>query len=248
MELRRYWTIVMRRLPVALAVPLLVGLGSLALLLVRPASYTATAKVQLVLVPQQADNPDLFRYADYYNFLATEYTVDDVTEIMNGNVFRDDLARLLQSPEYNLKIEQEQLDGALRVSRKHRVLMITVTAGNRDWAKAIADGATKIVQRDPVKYFSRGGSPVKEDAALLVIERPLEAQGNRSTAIMNVALQTLLGLFAGLGLAFLLEYLDDRLRGAEAVCEALALPVLGEIPATVNGRRTWTARAWRQGV
>ena len=100
MELQRYWDIVWRRLPVVLAVPLLVALGSLALFLARPVSYTAKTRVQLELIPQQANNDNFFRYNDYYNYLATEYAVDDLVEVLSGNVFQADVARTLQGPPY----------------------------------------------------------------------------------------------------------------------------------------------------
>ena len=40
----------------------------------------------------------------------------------------------------------------------------------------------------------------------------------------------LLGAFGGLGLAFFMEYLDDRLERPEQVVNALKLPVLASIP------------------
>ena len=235
MELRRYWEIVWRRWPVVLAVPLLVATGSLALFLSRPVSYTARAKVQLTLVPQQADSRDFFRYNDYYKYLATEYAADDLVEVLNGNVFTDAVARTLQGPDFNLPIGVEQIRGALDVTRKHRVLQIEATTGEREWAVALARAATLTFQRDPLKYFSHGDSGVTVDAAPLVIDEPLAARSNRIRSLFNIAVQTLLGLVAGVGLAFLLEYLDDTLRGAEAASRTLGLPVLGQIPG--GGRR-----------
>ena len=235
MELRRYWEIVWRRWPVVLAVPLLVAAGSLALFLSRPVSYTAKARVQLTLVPQQVDSPDFFRYNDYYKYLATEYAADDLVEVLNGNVFTDAVARTLQGPDFNLPIGVEQIRGALDVTRKHRVLQIEATTGEREWTVALTKAATLTFQRDPLKYFSHGDSGVTVDAAPLVIDEPLAARSNRIRSLFNIAVQMLLGLVAGVGLAFLLEYLDDTLRGAEAAGRTLGLPVLGEIPG--GGRR-----------
>ena len=50
-------------------------------------------------------------------------------------------------------------------------------------------------------------------------------------------LQTAIALFAGLALAFLLEYLNDRLRDADTAGEALGLPVLGQIPLAAGRKR-----------
>jgi Mrp family chromosome partitioning ATPase len=47
----------------------------------------------------------------------------------------------------------------------------------------------------------------------------------------NVILGVLLGLFLGVGLAFLREALDTRVRSAEAIGERLELPLLARLPA-----------------
>jgi uncharacterized protein involved in exopolysaccharide biosynthesis len=47
---------------------------------------------------------------------------------------------------------------------------------------------------------------------------------------LNLLLSVVFGLFGGLALAFLLEYLSDRLENAEDVEQGLELPVLTSIP------------------
>ena len=48
--------------------------------------------------------------------------------------------------------------------------------------------------------------------------------------MLNIALAILLGAFGGLGLAFFLEYLDDKIEKVEDVEEALGMPVLASLP------------------
>jgi uncharacterized protein involved in exopolysaccharide biosynthesis len=48
--------------------------------------------------------------------------------------------------------------------------------------------------------------------------------------LRNLILGLLVGAFGGVGLAFLMEYLDDRLERPEQVENALELPVLASIP------------------
>lgn len=233
MELKRYWQIVWRHWPVVLAVPFLVGLGSLALFLTRPPTYTARAKVQIVLVPPQANTADPeFRYDEYYNYLSTEYASDDLIEQLNGNVFAAAVGRTLRGPEYNLALRDEELRTAIEARRTHRVLLMEATGRSRDEARAIARAAAQTLRQDPLCYFSRGDCGAAPGRGVpLTIEEPVEARSDRRTGLLNVILQTALGLFAGLGLAFLLHYLDDRMHGEDAVREALGLPVLARIPA-----------------
>ena len=47
----------------------------------------------------------------------------------------------------------------------------------------------------------------------------------------EIGLRTAAALFVALGLAFLLDYLDDRLRDRRQIETFLGAPVLGEIPA-----------------
>lgn len=219
------------------AIPILVAIGSLALFMTRPVTYTATTSVQLAIVPPQANNDTFFRYADYYNFLATEYMVDDLVEVLNGNVFTQDVAATLAGPDFNYGIPVEHIRGALDVTRKHRVIIIAATSTNRTTATLVARAAAKTLQADPVKYFSRGGSAAPIDAKPLVIDAVLGAKSNRSKSLLNAALQVLIAIFAGLGLAFFLDYLDDRLRGEESVRAALRLPVMAMLPSAPRSSR-----------
>lgn len=54
----------------------------------------------------------------------------------------------------------------------------------------------------------------------------------------NVILGLLLGLFLGVGLAFLREALDTRVRSAEAIGEQIHLPLLARLPAPSKKLRT----------
>ena len=231
MELRRYWSTIWRYRWLVLLLPFIVGLGSTALWLIQPNSYKTTLKVQLVLAPPQANAGDeFFRYDSYYNYLATEYVVDDLVEVLNGNVFADAVTATLRGPEYGLAIKEDEVRGTFEARRVHRLLIIDVTGGSDARTVAIARAINTTIDRDPVKYFTKGDLVPKQGAAALVVDAPLEARGNRVQRALNVVLQTALALFAGLALAFLLDYLNDRLRDADGARDALDLPVLGQIP------------------
>ena len=50
---------------------------------------------------------------------------------------------------------------------------------------------------------------------------------------MNIAIAFLLGLMIGVGLAFLLEFLDNTFKNKDQLERELEIPVIGTIP-TVN--------------
>jgi polysaccharide chain length determinant protein (PEP-CTERM system associated) len=67
--------------------------------------------------------------------------------------------------------------------------------------------------------------------AAVIPSRPV-----RPRQSLNTALAAILGLFAGLGVAFFLEYLDTTIRNVAEAEGNLGLPVLAEIPAYPNGQ------------
>lgn len=53
---------------------------------------------------------------------------------------------------------------------------------------------------------------------------------------LNMAIGGVLGLFLGVGVAFLMEFLDNTIKTKEDVEKVLALPVIGQIPDISNNR------------
>jgi capsular exopolysaccharide synthesis family protein len=68
-----------------------------------------------------------------------------------------------------------------------------------------------------------------------VIEEATQAIPSASTYSRTVSLAALLGLIFGLGVALLVEFLDDRIRRPEEAQNVLELPILGMLP-WVEGR------------
>ena len=59
----------------------------------------------------------------------------------------------------------------------------------------------------------------------------------RPRKLLNVAVAAFLGLFIGLGLAFIIEFMDVSFRSQEEVEKALGLPILGFIPSMKRFRK-----------
>jgi capsular polysaccharide biosynthesis protein len=227
MHLRQYWTIVRRRWYVVALVMALAAIGGAALLLLSPRQYSVNVRLLLNRVPVQEPTGEapFFRYDDYYRFLATEYLLDDLVEEVDGNQFARSVTEGLHAKGVN-DVKVEEVEQMLEPERQHRVLMVEVTASSPERAMRTAEVVEGLLTQGTDRYASLDGS----ELSARVIHRDPEASSNRLRQILTFALELLLALLLGLGLAFLLHYLDDRVQTPEDL-RSLDLPLLGHLPA-----------------
>jgi len=226
MELRAYLAILWRRRWIALILPALVLAGVVLQAMQSRPSYTATARLIVTRVPQEAP-PDVFRYDEYYLYLTNEYTVDDFTEVVRGNVFAADVAQRLAQTT-GMQVSAGEVQGALSVERRNRALTIRATSFDPQRAVAIAQAAAQTLEERGTQYF--GFDDASRRAIISVIEQPLGAASDTRRQQMLWALQLAVAVVGGVLVAFLVDYLADTLDTAEAVQDALGLPVIGVIP------------------
>lgn len=121
-------------------------------------------------------------------------------------------------------------------------------AFRREADRSKVSEAQRLVQRQlaeltPAQHAGSEGRSLRERAEQLGILASLqtgnaelvqraEVPGSASSpkVVLNVALGAVLGLLTGVGLAFVLERFDRRIREPEELEEAFGLPVLGAIP------------------
>ena len=237
MELRRYWRIIRRRLWIIILLPLVVLGASLALRRPAPPLYQATVRLMVDVPPLPMEEGMDFD-PRYYAALATEYLVDDFSGFVTSQVVAESASARLAAQ--GITIPPGALQGSTSSEKIHRLVTLRVTWSDPDQALAIAQAAVDALQEESPKYFARlqAGTP-----QVSVIDKPsVVPVGPGLRERLDLPLRLGLALLAGLGLAFLVDYLDDTLHDAEDV-EALGLAVLGEIPA--NPRRLpWQRGRW----
>jgi len=226
MELRAYLAILRRRGWIAIILPALVLAGVIVQVVENRPSYTATARVIVTRLPQMAPS-DSFRYDEYYLYLTNEYTVDDFTEVVRGNVFAADVARAVAETT-GRQLSASDVQGALSVERRNRALTIRASSSDPQVAVAIARAAAETLSARGTAYF--GFDDPSRRAVISVIEQPLAAASDLRRQQLWWLLQLMVALIGGVLVAFLVDYLADTLDTAEAVQDALGLPVLGVIP------------------
>lgn len=223
MELRESWPIVRRWwwLPAILAV--LGGLSSF--LVTARTSERWLGKISLAIsVPGQPPNPNLFTYNDYYTWVTSEYLVDDLSEIMKGRRFAEDLAA-----EIGQAVPVDAILRGERTEKTHRVVTFSIEAGDPNLAGRLAEAAARVVQIKGGTYLAQLS---QRDAVVQIVDGPSVAPVRPvSRSALDAGVRAGLGLLLGVGVALLLEYLDPTIRSARELEHLLGLPVMGEIPA-----------------
>ena len=228
MELKGYWRIIRRRIWIVVTLTLVVGIASALSIMSRPpasASYTASIRLALSLPPdpKAGNNPN---YDTRVNaFIATEYLVDDFTEILKSRAFAEDVKAELGDPN----LDAMSIAGVEKTEKTHRILSLEIASSNQEQAKRIAEAAVRVIEKKADEYFTELGT---DQATVRVID-PLSLSPDASISRnyqLDIGLRTALGFMAGLALVFLLHYLDSTLYEAEEVKQFLGLPILGEIP------------------
>jgi capsular polysaccharide biosynthesis protein len=229
MELKAYAGVIRRYLWLVVGLPLAVLLLTLLLSVMgeqSPQLYRATTTL-LVDVPPLPAEPDMGFDPRESAAAAAAYLVDDFSEFVTSEAFAGLVTARLATQGIN--VPPGAISGSESSETRHRVLILAVTWPNAAEARAIIGAAGEVAQSGLDQYFARSGVvSVLSGPAVAPIAAPLAEQ-------IQMPLRVLLALLVGLGLAFLLDYLDDSVRTAEEAEVLLRAPVVGEIPAEGRG-------------
>lgn len=222
MELKHYIQILRRRWWVVALVPFIVivvgGVGYVS----RTPTFEAKARVSFKRMPD-APIPGEFQYDEYYNYLSSEYAIDDLVEIIKGNVYSERVAERLVADGFVISVDEVQ--SMLSASREHRILAITAVSHDPDRAIRVARAGQLEIEQNAMKYLvNRNGS--NRAAIIQPVQIPNEAASDQPRARLLLVLAVVVAIGAGIVLAFVVDYFDDRLHDAELASAALHLPVL----------------------
>jgi capsular polysaccharide biosynthesis protein len=224
MELRQYWAIIRRWWWIPLLTVLLTAALTLAMQRPwqpRPAAYTTSLSFSVGVRPQ---NPASGEEA-YYTALASEYLIDDLAEVVRGSEFAAAVSQRLQ--EQGISVPPGALQGVTQPGKLHRILNVGITWGNPAELDAIAAAVAATLEEQAAEFMPRLFA--QNGAAYLVNRGGVAASGPGLREQLELPLRLLIALAAGVALAFLADYLDDRVRGREDI-EQMGLRVMGEIP------------------
>jgi len=219
LELKAYWKILRRRWWAVVGLTLAAGIVSYFMSPQAQAGFQASFRLVVSVAPE-ARTGNYFTYDQYYNWVASDYLVDDLTEIVKSQSFVDEVRREMGGDA------RVAIPAAYRAQKVHRILTISVSALTSEDAQALGKAAAQVLEAKGPAYLA----PLENrNVAVRIIDPPAVVAAATGRSYLDLGLRTGLGLLAGLVAAFLLHYLDDRIYERSEV-EHLGLAVLGEIP------------------
>jgi len=226
MELKQYASIVWKRIWIPILLVVVVGVVSLAMAKTPPTSYSTSMRFTVGVKPQEL--ADQFNYDNYYAWLSSEYLVDDMTALVSSQVFANDVNRHLQEMGSTVQIPPSSIGGVTIGGKQHRILSLHVTWHNPDELAQIAQAIVATMEQDSSSYLAQLGTA---GALIQVIDEPTPPGQNplSLTQRLDLPVRILLALAVGIGLTFLVDYLDTSIRGRSEL-ESMGIAVLAEVP------------------
>jgi capsular polysaccharide biosynthesis protein len=134
--------------------------------------------------------------------------------------------------------------GALSASRVHSIVTVNVNWSTAAGAWAIANAIGEIGTSHMGQYLdyviatdythsSTTGSYVQPEVSARIVSSassPTAVPGTAASKQTILILLIVVALVVAIALAFLLDYLDDRVRGKEDMKDLFQLPIYGEVP------------------
>jgi capsular polysaccharide biosynthesis protein len=234
MELRQYWTIVRRRWWLPVALTLIAALASTVVGVRGAAAFKTDMRIAISSIPTPDPNATLYYDPIYYANLDSEYLADDMSEFMTSRAFASEVSReLATAKQYDVDIGT--VVNATRTKKTHRFIDVTITTATFEEGDQIANSISRILN-DKARLAQYLQALTAYNTQMTVVTPPVTHRANTVVGLISeIGLRTLIGLIVGMGLAFLLDYLDQSVRSRQEAEALLQLPILGEIPRSRRG-------------
>jgi capsular polysaccharide biosynthesis protein len=254
-ELRTYWTIIWRRIWVVALVVIVVALfagyqyyhlrktpGAL-----KAYSSNVTLLIDLAGTPSNntnnAENIDVVseNMADSFATgpILTSHEFDTDVSNQIGQDMVEIVQRFGNNPDLGNWQNAGAIGGALGAVRVHSLVTVTATWTTAPGAWAIANAVSEVSVAKIGSYLA--GDSAQPPAAAHIVSNatdPATVPGASASKVTLLILLVLAALIIGIALAFLIDYLDDRIRTKDEVAYLLELPIYAEVPRAPTPGRT----------
>ncbi|PEZ03477.1 capsular biosynthesis protein [Bacillus sp. AFS018417] len=140
----------------------------------------------------------------------------------------------------NLDMTTQALTQNIDVANEKDSQVISVTVKDKDpkLARDIANTTAEVFKGEVAKIMNVDNVTVLSKAEIAEHQSPIKPRPS-----LNIAIAIVVGLMASIGLAFLLEYLDNTVKKEEDIEALLGLPVLGVVARMDEGEKGFKTHA-----
>ncbi|MEK5361896.1 YveK family protein [Peribacillus castrilensis] len=134
------------------------------------------------------------------------------------------LEKVIDDLELEQSVDQLSQKITINSQENSQVFSLTVQDSNPSKAVEIANAVSGTFQKEIKDIMNVDNVSILSKAE--VKENPTPV---KPSPLLNIAIAVVVGLMAGIGLAFLLEYMDNTIRDEKDIETLLDLPLLGSI-------------------
>lgn len=173
------------------------------------------------IVNQNGQDQQGQQYIDQSTIRTNVELINTYNVIIKSNAILAEVAE-----ELNLPYSAETLADKINVSSEQNSQVVTVSVKdpNPQRATEIANTTVRIFQDRIPEIMNVDNVHILTEAETKANPSPVEPK-----PMLNIAIATVLGIMIGVGLAFLLEYLDTTVRTEEDIEKKLGLTLLGTV-------------------
>ena len=175
-----------------------------------------------ILVNQSKNEEQIYNYNEVQTNLQL---INTYTVVIKSPAILDKVIE-----KENLDMTSVELNELVTVSSEQNSQVVNIAVQNEDPKQAadIANSIAATFQQEMPNIMNVDNVSVLTQAQIGENPSPIKPQ-----PVLNMAIAFVVGLMAGVGLAFLLEYLDNTIKTEQDIENQLGLPVLGAIT-TIN--------------
>lgn len=217
-SLKQFLMTIRKRLGLIFVISLLAAIASgiITIFFITPIYQASTQ----ILVNQSKNEQSMYNYNEVQTNLQL---VNTYSVIIKSPAILEKVAR-----ELDMDISASQLNEKITVQSEKSSQVVSVSVLDPDpyTASEIANKTVEVFQRDIVKIMNVDNVSILAKAAVAGEPAPVKPK-----LFVNIGIALIVGLMSGVGLAFLLEYLDNTIKTEQDIEKHLQLPVLGVIGA-----------------
>lgn len=215
------WQVLKKRWKLVVIIPVIAALlsGIVSFFVLKPV-YQASTTLIVGQKPSDSSMRQAMELLEYNILLANKQLAKTYGTIAKSRTVEEKVIK-----DYNLPLTRGQLDQKISVNnvKDTEVLEITVTDHDPQLAADIANAMAA--------EFTKAVIEIKKVDSVSIIDEAIAPNNPvKPNKKLNVLIAFAVGLMVSVGLAFLLEFLDNTIKNERDVEEVLGLPILALIP------------------